>query len=127
VRHAYDLDPYAEGMEAMRQSWTDSRMDDLKGQVDRLDTKVDRLDAKVDRLDAKMDKGFERLDAKIDKGDAKMDKGFERLDAKIDRASEAQAARIDMLNQTILAATGRLFAACIAVVVAIIGLIATQL
>jgi hypothetical protein len=29
-------------MEAMRQNWTDSRMDDLKDQVDRLDSKFDR-------------------------------------------------------------------------------------
>lgn len=79
----------------MRQTWTDSRMDDLKDQVDRLDSKLDG--------------------------------GFARLDAKIDRASETQAGRIDALNQTILTATGRLFAACIAVVVAIVGLIATQL
>jgi hypothetical protein len=31
------------------------------------------------------------------------------------------------LNETILTATGRLFGACIAVVIAIVGLIATQL
>jgi hypothetical protein len=100
-------------MEAMRQNWTDSRMDDLKDQVDRLDTKVDSGFA---RLDAKMGSGFARLDAKID-----------GAYAKIDRASETQAARIDALSQMILTATSRLFAACIAIVIAIIGLIATQL
>jgi len=56
-----------------------------------------------------------------------MDGGFARLDAKIDRASETQAARIDALSQMILTATSRLFGACIAIVIAIIGLIATQL
>ena len=86
----------------MRQSWTDERTDDLKDQVDRIDAKVDHLDAKID-------------------------KGFARLDGKIDRASDTQTARINALNQTILTATGRLFGACIAVVIAIIGLIATQL
>lgn len=93
----------------MRQNWTDSRMDDLKDQVGRLDSKFDRLDARMDRLDAKVDAGFARLDTKID------------------RTSEMQALRIDALSETILTATGRLFGACIAVVIAIVGLIATQL
>jgi hypothetical protein len=33
VRHTYDFDPYAGGMEAMRSTWTDSRLDDLNGRV----------------------------------------------------------------------------------------------
>jgi peptidoglycan hydrolase CwlO-like protein len=107
----------------MRQSWTDSRMDDLKDQVARIDAKFDCLDAKVDRLDAKVDNGFARLDGRIDRLDGRID----GLDGRIDRASETQAARIDALSETILTAAGRLFGACIAVVIAILGLIATQL
>jgi len=33
VRHTYDFDPYAGGMEALRSTWTDSRLDDLNGRV----------------------------------------------------------------------------------------------
>ena len=40
---------------------------------------------------------------------------------------DAQSERIDALNQTILTVGGRLFAASIAVTVALVGSIATQL
>jgi uncharacterized coiled-coil protein SlyX len=33
VRHTYDLTPYSGAMEAMRSTWTDSRLDDLNGRV----------------------------------------------------------------------------------------------
>jgi hypothetical protein len=43
VRHAYDFSPYAEGMEAMRSTWTDSRLDDLKDEVVRQGERIDSL------------------------------------------------------------------------------------
>ena len=46
-------------MAAARSTWTDSRLDDLKGQVT-------EIDAKVTRLDVKVDAGFARLDGRID-------------------------------------------------------------
>jgi hypothetical protein len=71
-------------MEAMRSTWTDSRLDDLNGRVKDLGIKVDKLD--------------------------------ERL-----------TGRIDALQHTIFLVGGGLFAAFIALLAAMLGLIATQL
>jgi hypothetical protein len=47
-------------MEAMRQSWTDDRLDDFRGEVNRrfdgVDRRLDRLDDRFDRLDDRFDK-----------------------------------------------------------------------
>lgn len=82
----------------MRSTWTDERLDDFREHVDQ------RFDA-VDR----------RFDA--------VDRRFDRVESKID----AQGARIDSLQHTILLVGGGLFAAFIAVLAAMLGLIATQL
>jgi hypothetical protein len=75
-------------MEAMREAWTDDRLDDLNGKVAN---------------------GFRRVDARFDRVDDK----FDSLEARID-------ARFDSLQRTmILASSG--------VIVALIGLVATQL
>jgi hypothetical protein len=41
-------------MEAVREKWTDERLDDLNGKVDvgfaRLDARLDRVDARIDGL-----------------------------------------------------------------------------
>jgi hypothetical protein len=60
-------------MEAMREAWTDERLDDLRDQVDR---RFDQVDARFDRVDkdirdlrvelkTEMDFHFGRLDANI--------------------------------------------------------------
>jgi hypothetical protein len=85
-------------MEAMRVSWTDERLDDLKDEVVRQGTRIDAMSARIDSLGERIDSQGARIDS-----------------------------RIDALNQTILTIGGRLFAAAIAVVVAVLGLIATQL
>ncbi len=67
-------------------------------------------------MDTKMDAGFARLDAKIDAG-------FDRLDERIDGTN----GRIDKLQQTIVVVGGSLFAAFVAFLAAILGLIITLL
>jgi hypothetical protein len=67
-------------MEAMRSTWTDSRLDDLKDQVSEISSRLDVLGNRIDRL-----------------------------------------------QHTILVVGGGLFAAFVAVLAAIIGLIATQI
>ncbi|MGD9737228.1 MAG: hypothetical protein AB7V58_16710 [Solirubrobacterales bacterium] len=85
-------------MELMRATWTDERLDDLKDEVIRQGHRIDGLS---ERIDAQTDRLGKRIDAQTD--------------------------RIDGLNQTILTVGGRIFAGCIAITVAIIGVIATQL
>jgi hypothetical protein len=58
-------------MEAMRQSWSDDRLDDLNGRVDRLTDRVDRLSDRVDAGFAEqrqeMDLRFGRLEDRFDR------------------------------------------------------------
>jgi hypothetical protein len=59
-------------MEAMRSTWTDSRLDDLNDRVKEMDGKITRLDTKVDA-------GFGRLDERIDKLNHTMVQAFVAL------------------------------------------------
>jgi hypothetical protein len=47
-------------MDAVRSTWTDSRLDDLK-------EKVGAVEGSLARLDDKVDVGFARIDGRIDK------------------------------------------------------------
>jgi chromosome segregation ATPase len=80
-------------MEAMRQSWSDDRLDDLNGRVDAGFARVDAQFARVDTQFARVDEKLERLDAKIDsKVDGstaelrrEMRDGFDRINQRLDR------------------------------------------
>jgi hypothetical protein len=50
-------------MHAVREAWTDERLDDLNGRVDK---GFDRVDADIRELRSQMSKGFERMDARFD-------------------------------------------------------------
>jgi hypothetical protein len=50
-------------MEAVRQSWTDERLDDFRKETAR---RLDKVDADVRELRGAMTAGFERVDARID-------------------------------------------------------------
>jgi hypothetical protein len=82
-------------MEAMRERWTDDRLDDLNGKVDTL-----RLEMKTEfaAVRGEMDKRFDRVDARFDRIDARFE-AMQRL----------------MLQSSV------------AIIVALLGLIATQL
>jgi hypothetical protein len=97
-------------MEAMRQSWSDDRLDDLNSRVDELSRRTDAGFARVDVQ-------FVRLDAKIDATAAElrqeMKMGFDQINA-----------RFDAMQQTMM----RIGAGLIGVLIASsAGLIAIQL
>lgn len=92
------LIPSIGGMEAVRSTWTDSRLDDLNGRVTELGGRVTELGERVTELGERISELDHRL-----------------------------TGRIDSLQQTILIVGGGMFAAFVAVLAAIIGLIATQL
>lgn len=75
-------------METMRESWTDERLDDFRGETAR------RLDA----LERTMKGGFERVDRE-------MKAGFERTDG-----------RIDALQRTLMQLGGGVIVALIALI-----------
>jgi hypothetical protein len=86
-------------MEAMRESWTDERLDDFRVETAR---RFGAVDKRFDKIEAEMKSGFEHVERK-------MESGFARVDG-----------RIDALQRTMLQVGG-------GVIVALIGLIATQL
>jgi hypothetical protein len=93
-------------MEAARAAWTDSRLDDLSGQVKGMDKKMDEGFV---RLDEKMDAGFARLDHKVDAG-------FARLDD-----------RIDNLHHALVHGMIALISIIVVLLVAFLGVVATHL
>lgn len=108
-------------MEAMRQSWSDDRLDDLSKRVDegfiRVDGQFARVEDRIDRLDEKLEARFDHLDAKIDTSShelrMEMKAGFDDVNARFDR-----------MQQTMM----QIGAGLIGVLVASsAGLIATQL
>ncbi len=86
-------------MEAMRQSWTDDRLDDFRGEVNR-------------RFD-EMDRRFEGVD-----------KRFDRVDQRFDDLSRQMNARFDSFQRAMFQAAIALVTAILTVAAAII---ATQL
>lgn len=93
-------------MEAMRESWTDERLDDFRAETAR---RLDGLDARFDKVDARFDKVDERFE--------KVDARFERLEARIDE-------KFDRLYQVILIFGG---GSIVTFVVGFASLIVTQL
>lgn len=89
-------------METMRESWTDARLDDFATHTDK-------------RFDA-VDKRFDSVDKRFDSVERRMEDGFNRVDAEL----RALNGRFDALNRTLLQVGG-------GVIVALIGLIVTQL
>ena len=78
-------------MEAMRESWTDDRLDDLNRRVDA---------------------GFKQVDERFKQADRRFDK--------VDHRFDKLEARFDALQRT-------LFQSSVLIIVALIGLIATQI
>lgn len=75
-------------METMRESWTDTRLDDFAAHTDK----------RFDSIESRMKDGFDRVDAEL----------------------KALNARFDALNRTLLQIGG-------GVIVALLGILATQL
>jgi hypothetical protein len=67
-------------VEAMRNSWTDDRLDALNEKVDlRFDSLDKKIDDRFDALDKKFDQKFESLRVEMRQGFAAVDARFEAL------------------------------------------------
>jgi hypothetical protein len=54
-------------MEAMRESWTDARLDDFREETARrFDYLQRQMDDRFNRVEGRMENGFDRLDARFD-------------------------------------------------------------
>jgi len=112
-------------MEAMRQSWSDDRLDDLNGRVDALSDRVEagfaRVDEKFERQEERMERRFERLDGKID---SKIDAATLELRQELKEGFHQVNSRFDAMQQTMIRVGGGLIGVLVA---SGAGLIATQL
>jgi len=94
---------YSGSMEAMRESWTDARLDDF----------VKHTDRRFDAVEHQMEAGFAEMNARFDAVISRSDARFDAM-----TRFDAMNARFDALQQTLLYIGGGL-------VVALIGLLAT--
>jgi uncharacterized protein YdcH (DUF465 family) len=85
---------------AMRDAWTDERMDDLSTRMDR---GFDRVDADIRELRAQTDSGFERVD-----------KRFERVDDEIRELRTEMNTRFDAMQRTLIIGFASIVASMIA-------------
>jgi len=96
-------------MEAMRQSWTDERLDDFRGEVNRRFDEVDRRFDKVDQRFDKVDQRFAELQTEIVSIRADLKGDFDLMHT-----------RFDSLQRS-------MFQASVVLIVAVLGLLGTQL
>jgi hypothetical protein len=90
----------------MRQSWTDDRLDDFRGEVNR---RFDDVDRRFEEFGKQVDQRFDKVDGE-----------FKRLDAKID-------AKFDGLQRTLMLTGGGIIAALLGILGTVIGVALTQL
>jgi predicted nuclease with TOPRIM domain len=116
-------------MEAMRESWTDERLDDLNGKVDavRLEMKTDfaavrsEMGERFDKVDAR----FERMEKRFDKVDERferVDERFERSEARSEHRFEAMMDRLYAMQRLMIQFCGAALAALLGVIGALVVL-----
>ena len=103
-------------MEAMRQSWTDDRLDGLNEKIDNRFDAVDQRFAQVDQRFAQVDHRFDRVEADIREFRAEMK----------EMRSETNG-RLDSIQHSMVYGVVTLTAAMLAGFAAMVGLVATQL
>jgi hypothetical protein len=107
-------------MEAMRESWTDARLDDFAAHTDRrfdaVDRRFDAVDQRFDSLERRMEDGFDRVNADLRALREETNSRFDRLDG-----------RFDAMQRTLVQVAVAMSAAFIAGFAALVGLVATQL
>jgi len=99
-------------MEAMREQWTDARLDDFKAET------AQRFNA----LDRRIDNGFNRIEASLRELRQEMKAEFKNVDegfAKVDERFEKVDERFDAMYRLTIQVGG-------VIVAALIGLLATQ-
>jgi hypothetical protein len=114
-------------MDAMREAWTDARLDDLNGRVGdlgrRMDNGFNQIHADIRALDAKVDSKIDGLDAKIDGLDAKLDSKVDGLRAESRAEFAAVRGEIASLHRLLIQGGGGIIGTMI---VGFLGLIATR-
>jgi len=88
-------------MEAMRESWTDARLDDFAGHVDK----------RFGTLEQRVDNGFNRVDADVRALREEMNKRFDHMDTKFEAVQREIANRFERLHRLMIQVGGGVVAA----------------
>lgn len=67
------VDLYSGIMEAMREAWTDGKLDALNHKVDRVEHKVDEFEKRVDERFDHVNDRFDWMEARFDRFEARFD------------------------------------------------------
>jgi archaellum component FlaC len=96
-------------MEAMREAWTDERLDDLTTRMDRgfaqAEARTDRFEDRIDARFDQMEDRFDKVDARFEKADKrfeKIDARFEKVDQRFERFEERVTMRFEWLWRLML-------------------------
>jgi hypothetical protein len=108
-------------MEAMREAWTDERLDDL---TERMEKDFRRVDERFEEVITRMDRGFEQIDAHFDQVNARMDTQLNQINTRMDREFHLAHTRFDSLQQSLIVVSGGLIGTLF---VAMAAFVATQL
>jgi hypothetical protein len=68
-------------MNAMRDAWTDERLDDL---TERMEKDFLRVDQRFDQTEQQAERRSEELDQRLERIEVRVDQGFGRMDARFD-------------------------------------------
>jgi hypothetical protein len=97
-------------MEAMREAWTDERLDEL---TERMEKDFRRVDERFDQTEQQAERHFKELDQRLERIEVRVDQGFGRMDT-----------RFDSLHQGMFLVAGGLVSAFL---VGAVGVIINQL
>jgi methyl-accepting chemotaxis protein len=108
-------------MKAVREAWTDERLDDLASRMDR---GFDRVDKDIRELRAETKAELKSFRGVVDERFNKVDERFDKVDAsfaKIDERFERVHGRLDSIQRTMVAAAISITTAAIAGIAAVIA------
>ena len=75
-------------MEAMREAWTDERLDDLTERMEkdfrRVDERFDQVDRRFDKTEEQAERRFKEIDQRLERVEIRVEQGFGRMDTRFD-------------------------------------------
>jgi hypothetical protein len=122
-------------MEAMRQSWTDDRLDDLNGKVDslRLETRTEfkasrgEMKEEFAAVRAEMREGFAEIRSEMREGFGRIDQRFDKADERFEKFEIRSDERFEAMMDRLYSMQRMMIQFCGGGLVALIGFIATQI
>jgi tetrahydromethanopterin S-methyltransferase subunit G len=105
-------------MEAMRQSWSDDRLDDLQlemragfarletqiqQRIDQVEKQIELMEKRMDQRSEQVEQRLERVEKRLDRVDERVEFGFGRLDGRIDSQTRAIVYFAGLLSTIIVA------------------------